>query len=115
MSYRTSTVGLDFTEIVSAFDVDGISRLTGQTSSDFDVSFYRNGAKVISADNISPTWTIAEIDTDTGEYALSLSGGFSVAGHWVISVVISATEDLWRTDVEVVSTSGSDTISGAPF
>lgn len=96
MSLRTNKVDEAFYEIISAFDFDGVSRLTGQATSDFTVSFYKDGAEITA-----PSHTIVEIGTDTGEYALTVSDGFDSVGYWMVSILIEETEDIHRVDIEV--------------
>ena len=96
MSLRTNKVDEAFYEIISAFDFDGTSRLTGQSETDFTVSFYLDGAEVTA-----PDFSISEIGTDTGEYILTVTNGFDTVGYWMVSILIEDTEDVHRVDVEV--------------
>jgi len=110
MSYRTTIVGAGFSEIISAFDVDGLSRLTGEAQADFSAVFYKDGSVE------AVTWDIIEVGA-SGEYYLTVPSGFPSTGHWVVSVTILATDDIWRTDVEVTSADGSQVgvVTGSPF
>jgi len=96
MSLRTTKTGDAFYEVISVFDFDGVSRLSGLTQSDFTVSFYKDGvAQTITS-------TIAEIGS-TGEYLLTVADGFSSKGFWIVSTYLGETEDTFRTDIEVRS------------
>ncbi|MEC8306383.1 MAG: hypothetical protein VXZ72_00790 [Chlamydiota bacterium] len=96
MSLRTTKTNEAFYDVISVFDFDGVSRLSGLTDSNFTISFYKNGVAQ------SVTSTIAEIGT-TGEYLLTVADGFSSKGFWVISTYLDETEDTYRTDIEVRS------------
>jgi hypothetical protein len=108
-NYRQSALGADFVEVISHSVVEGIA-LTGQTADDFSITFFKDGTI-----EVSPSWTIAEVGTN-GDYVLTILGGLPSEGHWVITVLMEATNDTWRTDVEVrKEIFGSVTTSGSPF
>jgi hypothetical protein len=96
MSLRTAKAGEAFYEVISVFDLDGVTPLSGESSSDFTVSFFHNG----EAPSEDPSYSLGEIDS-TGQYALTVGDGFEDNGFWVISVLVGSTDDTFRTDIEV--------------
>ena len=94
-TYRTAKVDEAFYSILTVFDTDGTSTVSGQTPADFTVRFSFNGAPAVA-----PAFGIAEIGT-TGDYVVTLPNGFPTVGLWVISVEVAYNESTWRDEVEV--------------
>jgi len=102
MSIRTTKVSTAFYDVLSVYDLDG-SKLTGLSSSDFSVSFYKDGAAQSAL-----SYTLSEISS-TGEYALAIADGFPSNGFWVVSAECEDADATFRTDVEV-RTADIDTV-----
>ena len=100
---RTTKIGAAFYEIVTAFELDGQTPITGLTSSDFTINTYRNG------ESESITYVVSEIGS--GHYLLTLSDGFPSAGYRMLTTLIEDTGVLQRTDIEVSVKSIDDTYS----
>lgn len=94
-TYRTAKVDEAFYSILTVFDADGTSTVSGQTPADFTVRFSFNGAPVAS-----PAFGIAEIGA-SGDYVITLPDGFPSVGLWVISAEVAYNGATWRDEVEV--------------
>ena len=90
---RTSKVGSDHYEIITAFELDGQTPITGLTASDFTVAVFRNGV----AESITPTIT----EISGGHYLVKFTGGFSTVGYRMVTVIIQETGVTQRFDLEV--------------
>jgi len=91
----------------TAYDYDGVSKLSGLTEDggELSFSFYKNGTEI--ADQ---TYTVTEVGT-TGTYTLNTT--FATTGYWAIfiSIIDADTSDIiseFRTDVEVTAYSIDD-------
>lgn len=94
-SYRTSKVGEAFFDVITVFDFDFVSTVSGQTASDFTVTFSKDDQAIVGVG-----FTITEIGT-TGTYALEVPAGFSSEGLWAVTVVVEYNGSTWRSNVEV--------------
>jgi len=94
MGYRQAKTGEAFTTIITVFDFDGVTRVSGQESGDFDLDFYKDGVQVIA-----PSHTITEIGS-TGDYMITVTNGFAKA-VWTINAVVSYNDSVWREVIEV--------------
>lgn len=92
---RTIANDTKFYEVVTVFNFDGVTPLPGLTSANFVITFYKNN--VVQA---APVHSIVEIG-NTGDYALSVTNGFSSVGFWMIQMVNDVTNDTFRTDIQV--------------
>ena len=97
---RTAKKNSQFYEIFTAYDYDGITKLSGLTVADGEIglTFYKNGVEVVGQ-----SATVIE-DGSTGNYSLNTS--FSTTGYWVIFIFIidTDTSDIiceFRSDIEV--------------
>jgi len=86
----------------TAYDYDGVSKLSGlsEDNGELSFSFYKNGTEI--ADQ---TYTVTEVGS-TGTYTLNTT--FATTGYWsiFISIIDADTTDIiseLRTDVEVTS------------
>ena len=94
-SYRTAKADETFYDVLTVFDFDLVSTVSGQTPADFTVRFSRND---VATPGI--VFTIQEIGT-TGDYALKVAAGFPITGLWVVSVEVAYNGSTWRSEVEV--------------
>lgn len=94
-NYRTSKVDEEYYDVFAVFDFDRVSTVSGQTSSDFTVSFYSDGAAAAPLPH-----SISEIGS-TGYYAFSVPGGFPSTGLWTITIEVAYNGSTWGTNVEV--------------
>lgn len=95
---RTAKKDSTFYEVFSAYDFDGIDKVTGLTvaGGGFTVLFYKNGATVTS-----PTHAVTEIGS-SGDYAFSAT--FASIGYWTVyvsTVILGETVDVFKFEVEV--------------
>ena len=93
MGYRQAKKTEAFRTVITVFDFDGTSRVSGQLTGDFEIEFLFNGAA-------APAYTIAEIGS-TGDYLLEVTNGFPAKGTWTVTAVVSYNDSLWRDVVEV--------------
>lgn len=105
MSSRTSKVGAPYYDIVSVFEADMVTPVSGQTLSDFTVTFVKNG--VVQTGIV---YTITEIGT-TGHYTVAVPGGLPSTGTWVVLLVVEYNGSTWRSVVEVGTASLDDIYS----
>jgi len=94
-AYRTSKIGEPFYSVLTVFDFDGTSTVSGQPSSAFVARFHRDNQEVQGV-----VHTVSELGT-SGDYVLSVPGGFVSRGLWTVSVEVLYNGSTWRDDVEV--------------
>jgi hypothetical protein len=94
MGYRQSKTGDAFTTVITVFDFDGSSRVSGQVEGDFDLEFYRDGVEVAA-----PSYDITEIGV-TGDYLITLADGLT-KGVWTVNATVSYNNSVWRDIIEV--------------
>lgn len=94
-TYRTSKVGEAFYSVLTVFDFDGVSTVTGQVPGDFAVRFSRNDLPITGV-----VFTIAEVGA-TGDYVVTIPGGFPSKGLWAVTVEAAYNGSTWRDEVEV--------------
>ena len=90
---RTTKITEDFYEILTVFELDGETPITGLSSSNFTIAVYKNGV----SESLSPT--VSEIGS--GHYLITFTGGFSTKGYRMITSVCDANGILYRTDLQV--------------
>lgn len=90
--HRSAKVGDPFYDIFTVFEFDGVSTKSGETS--FAVDFVHDDTPTVVA------YTIAEIGT-SGDYQLTVPGGFPSVGVWAITVEVAYNGSTWRTFAEV--------------
>tara|TARA_Y100001973_G_scaffold106820_1_gene188382 strand:+ start:17036 stop:18016 length:981 start_codon:yes stop_codon:yes gene_type:complete len=95
---RTAKKDSSFYEVFSAYDLDGIDKVTGLTTdnSDFSITFYKNGGTVSA-----PTYTITEIGS-SGDYAFEAT--FASIGYWSVyisTILEGEIVDVFKFEVEV--------------
>jgi len=94
-TYRTSKVGEAFCDVLTVFDFDGVSTVSGQTTGDFTLRFSKNSVPMPGV-----AYTIQELGT-TGDYVVDVPAGFPSVGLWVVTVVVAYNGSTWRSAVEV--------------
>jgi hypothetical protein len=94
-TYRTSKVGEAFYSVLTVFDFDLVSTVSGQLPGDFTVRFSLNDTPQTGI-----SFSIAEIGT-TGDYAVRVPGGFPSKGLWAATVEVAYNGSTWRDEVEV--------------
>lgn len=93
-NYRTSKVDEAFYSVLTVFDFDLVSTVSGQLPGDFTVRFAKNDTPV------AVSYAISEIGS-TGDYVITISGGFPSVGLWVITTEVAYNGSTWRDEVEV--------------
>lgn len=94
-AYRTAKVGEAFYSILTVFDADGITPVSGEMEGDFDVRFSYNGVAQTGV-----VFDVSEVGT-TGDYVIAVPGGFPTAGLWVITAEVAHNGSTWRDEVEI--------------
>jgi hypothetical protein len=94
-TYRTAKLNEAFYSILTVFDLDGTTPVSGQTISDFTVRFSLNDAPVAGV-----VYTITEVGT-TGDYVINVPAGFPSKGLWAVTATIAYNGSTWRDEVEV--------------
>lgn len=94
-TYRTSKVGEAFFSVLTVFDADGVTPVSGQVPGDFTVRFSLNAAPVTGL-----TYSLSEVGT-TGDYVIQVPGGFPSKGLWAVTAEVAYNGSTWRDEVEV--------------
>jgi hypothetical protein len=102
VSSRTAKVGVAYYDIVSVFEADLVTTVSGQVASDFTVTITKNGVIQLGV-----AFTITEIGS-TGHYTFAVPGGFPSAGTWMVLVLVEYNNSTWSSIIEVSSSSVDD-------